>query len=457
MKALKTAAILIVLAVLSTSFAYASQVTLLIDKLVEKGILTRSEADSLQTEVEQEAKKDFEKQIKASNGWLDNLTSKGDVRLRYEGLNREPGEKSSSDNSNAQDRNRFRVRLRWGLEKKFNDEWKAGFRLASGTGTNEATSTNQTLTDEFGLKQIFIDRAYATYSPLKAVQQWVPNTSNVEIGAGKTANPWEKWTSAVVWDSDVNPEGAYERMDINLAKPSDEASWDLHLQSSQFILEEDSNSNPGDQFSFAYGIGTTYQWAKDHNASVKLSYYDWTDYAEFQNDASAGLNSRFGGNDRDLANIRVINLYADTNFIIDTGFMGKRNLRLFGDYAHNTNLNDSPTVLQDSDDAFSLGFSLNKAKEKGDWEFGYEYMYIEANAVPGEFSESDLHTGGTNNKGHRLSYKYKLHKNIDLNMTLWLAEKIKSDRIYTIAAADFLQRGDDDQLLRAQIDLVYSF
>jgi hypothetical protein len=84
-------------------------------------------------------------------------------------------------------------------------------------------------------------------------------------------------------------------------------------------------------------------------------------------------------------------------------------------------------------------------------------MYIEANAVPGEFSESDLHTGGTNNKGHRLSYKYKLHKNIDLNMTLWLAEKIKADRIYTIAGADFLQRGDDDQLLRAQIDLVYSF
>lgn len=457
MKTFKAIILSAMLLVFSTTHVHASQVTLLIDKLVEKGILTRPEADSLRVEVEQEEKKDFEKQIKTSNGWLENLSSKGDIRLRYEGFNRESGEKSSSDNSNVQDRNRFRFRVRWGLEKKFTDEWKAGFRLATGTGTNEATSTNQTLTDEFGLKQIFIDRAYAVYTPTKIVQNRIPGVTNVEIGAGKTVNPWERWATAVVWDSDVNPEGAYERVDFNLAKPSDSASWDLHLQSSQFILEEDSNFNPGDQFVFAYGAGTTYQWAKDHNASFKITYYDWTDYAQFQNDAAAGLSSRFGGNDRGLDDIRVINFYADTNFMVETGILGKRNLRLYGDFAHNMNLNADPMILPDSDDAFSLGFTLNKAKEKGDWEFNYEYMYIEANAVPGEFSESDLHGGGTNNQGHRLSYKYKLHKNIDLNLTAWLAEKIEADRIYTIAGSDFLQRGDDDELLRFQADLIYSF
>ncbi|MCA9396379.1 MAG: hypothetical protein KC649_04335, partial [Candidatus Omnitrophica bacterium] len=53
-------------------------------------------------------------------GWLDGLKSKGDLRLRYE--------IHELENEDGKDRNRARLRLRWGLEKTFDEEWKAGFR-----------------------------------------------------------------------------------------------------------------------------------------------------------------------------------------------------------------------------------------------------------------------------------------------------------------------------------------
>src|SRR3989338_8635226 len=69
--------------------AEASQVDLLIEKLVEKKILTRLDAEAIRSEIETAEKKDFKAQMKNSTPWLDGLTSKGDVRVRYEAFNRE--------------------------------------------------------------------------------------------------------------------------------------------------------------------------------------------------------------------------------------------------------------------------------------------------------------------------------------------------------------------------------
>lgn len=451
------------LAVIFVAPAQASQVDTLIEKLVEKKILTRLDAESIRSEIETAEKQDFKAQVKSANPWLEGLTSKGDVRLRYEAFNRE-------DETSVHDRNRFRIRVRWGLEKKFNDEWKAGFQLASGEDRFAPTSNNQTLTDEFSFKNIFISQAYGIYTP-QAPKEWAPVINHVEIGGGKFENPYTKygWNTSIIWDGDVTPEGIYEKVDFRLATPSDEASWDLNTLMGQFIVDEDSDSRPSDIEVFAYGVGTTYQWKKNHNFSFKYTFYDWEDYAQLIKAGASTVPDSLGGNDRNLDAFKIHNFYAEINFDTPTLFWGVMPLKIYGDYAWNAGVSDeneaygttnealrNPKFRNDSDAAFSIGGTLGKAKDPGSWQFGYEYLYIEPNAVVGNFSESDLGLGFANNKGHKLSWKYMLHKSIELNATAWMVERIDKS-ILTYGSSGLRPFGDDDQVLRTQLDLVYKF
>lgn len=441
--------------------AQASQVDLLIEKLVEKKILTRMEAQEIILEVEKAEKKDYQIQVRQETPWLENLSSKGDIRLRYEGIERE-----SEDSS---DRNRFRLRLRWGLEKKFNDEWKAGFRLASGESANTPTSTNQTLDGEFGFKNIFIDRAYAKFTPTQRAQEMLGAGVNaVEVGAGKVENPYDRdrWNSTIIWDSDVTPEGIYEKMDFRLMDdPASGAFLDLNTLQGQWVIDEDSDLSPGDHEMLSYGFGVTYQWKKNHDAALKVTYYDWQDYAQFIKSSSI-VNENLGGNDREVSDFKILNFYAETNFEVQTWWWETQPLKVYGDYANNTGLQDdigttdeslqNPALRGDSDDAFSVGLTLGKAKDRGSWAFTYEYLYIEPNAVVGNFSEADLGVGFANNQGHRLSWKYMLLKDLELQLSAWLVERVDTTKL-TFGASSLRPNGDDDQVFRAQFDLVWKF
>lgn len=453
----------IVLPVAASAPAQASQVDTLIEKLVEKKLLTRLDAESMRSEIETAEKKDFKLQLKSANPWLDGLTSKGDVRLRYEGFNRE-------DETSVHDRNRFRVRVRWGLEKKFNDEWKAGFELATSEDRLNPTSNNQSLTDEFSYKNIFLTKAYGTYTP-QGIKEWAPVFNDVEIGAGKVENPYTKykWNSSIIWDGDVAPEGAYEKIDFRIATPGDEAFWNINTLTGQFIIKESSSpSAVGDIELMSYGIGTTYQWKKGHDVAVKYTFYDWEDYAQYIKSGSVNPEN-LGGNDRNLDAFKIHNIYAESNFDVPTFFWGTMAFKLFGDYAWNAGVSDAneaiattneslrnPKFRGDSDTAFSLGATLGKPKDPGTWSFTYEYLYIEPNAVVGNFSESDLGLGFANNQGHKLSWKYMLWKDVELNATAWFVERIDQS-ILTYGASALRPFGDDDQLLRTQLDLVYKF
>ena len=57
-------------------------------------------------------------------------------------------------------RNRFRMRLRYGFEKKLGSDFKVGFGMASGESAvnnghqGDPTSTNQTFTNLFNFKNV---------------------------------------------------------------------------------------------------------------------------------------------------------------------------------------------------------------------------------------------------------------------------------------------------------------
>src|SRR3990167_5685244 len=93
-----------------------------------------------------EVQKSFKQTLGEAMPWLKGVKQSGDVRLRMENFeyydkNNDAG---STGTANDRTRNRFRVRLRWGVDKDFGDDWKAGFRLTTGT-TTEPTATNSTL------------------------------------------------------------------------------------------------------------------------------------------------------------------------------------------------------------------------------------------------------------------------------------------------------------------------
>lgn len=445
--------------------ARASEVDVLIEKLAQKGLLTRLEAETMRGDIEMQEKASYVKFRGETNPWLADLTSKGDVRLRYEAFNREAGD--------ADDRNRYRFRVRWGLEKKFGDDFRAGFRIASGPGTTEATSTNQTLTGEFAQKSVFFDQAYGIWTPTTTVQKFAPNTLLTEIGAGKVANPYEKWGTSIVWDGDVTPEGIYEKWDYKLTDVGSDGvgNWQLNFLMGQWVLSEASSvtgtSGVGDVNMMSYGIGTDYIWAKDQNATFKFTYYDWADYNNYLKNTGTALTSQgFGGNDREVSDFKVLNFYFETNFPIATQW-GSPNLKLYGDFVHNTadysngdassdeTLRNVP-YREDNEDGFSLGFMVGKPKVKGDAMFNYEYLYLEANAVPGQFSESDLGLGSTNNKGHKVAYKYMLTDALEFNATAWIVDRIDTT-VTSYQGGDYNSNGDNQHLLRTQIDLVYKF
>src|SRR5262245_45145141 len=104
----------------------------IIDKLVEKGILTVKEANDLREEVD----KNFTQARSAKSGmpeWVTALKFSGDIRARYDGIY---GYNSYIDTNTGftnkfVNRNRFRYRLRFGATVTMFDNLEAGFKLPS--------------------------------------------------------------------------------------------------------------------------------------------------------------------------------------------------------------------------------------------------------------------------------------------------------------------------------------
>ena len=114
---------------------------------------------------------------------LSRIKFSGDSRLRYDSIYYE-------DEAIA-DRQGFRLRARVKLETDLGHGVKGVFRLASGMAKavpgwdfgSDSISTNQTFTDSFDGKGIWLDQAYLAWTPPELGR-------HVTLGGGKFQNPW---------------------------------------------------------------------------------------------------------------------------------------------------------------------------------------------------------------------------------------------------------------------------
>ena len=123
--------------------AWAGEVDVLVAKLVQKGILTPSEAQIVMDETKVQVSKDLAQAKSISvPEWTQRIKWGGDVRYRTQG---DWGKKSATagDSMLLNQEWRNRVRGRFYMEGKVNDFTYAGVRFAG--GALKANSTNDTL------------------------------------------------------------------------------------------------------------------------------------------------------------------------------------------------------------------------------------------------------------------------------------------------------------------------
>lgn len=408
---------------------------------------------------------DWQKGIKDNIGeaipWMKGAKYGGDFRLRWEAFQYDDNNEDETISSDRS-RNRFRVRLRWGFEKDYGDDWKVGFRLATGSPSTSSgiatdnTSPNQTLGNPgyFTYKNIWIDRAYAQYSP-NGLKDYGP-IKGVTVGAGKFENPFFRYSTPIIWDGDVTPEGLYEKANIQLLSTEDN-KLNAYLTGGQFIMNENSGlETDASIFGYQGALNwSTYNFNTDQPVDFTgaVSFYDYTNWVQTVASNTAGV-SFLRTNTLLADNFRVLDIYPEIVF-----YVHRTPVTLWGDYAKNlANVGTEDVAalernIHDTDTAWGLGAKIGKAKKKGDWEAFYGYYEIGANAVVAAFNDSDFGgpggVGATNRQGHKFGLGYQLTDSILVNWTGYVVTPLNPGSVVASSV--------NETVFRSQLDAVYKF
>ncbi len=401
-------------------------VDLLLDKLVEKQVLTRQEASEIRTEMA-EFKETNNKQLAKEivPKWAQSISLSGDIRLRQESFKRDPVTQSTSTTSPASNatetRHRQRMRLRFGAKAKVNDQIEAGMRLATGTNL-DPVSTNQSMQDTFDKKDIFLDLAYLKLTT--AGTEWGTVVPATVLG-GKFENPF--YATPLVWDGDVTFEGIAGSLTPKWG-PTD---W--FFTAGAFPLDEIS-TNGGDPVLYGGQGGTTWTvwpaqpgaWLSGLSLKGGAAYYD---YSNMENTVDTFTNTLGNTGTYSGGTAPAFTSFRPAFDFNELDLLGEVNtqlldwpLKFYADYVKNT-------AIADNDEGWQVGLKLGKAERPGAWEVGYYSQRLESDAVFGLFSDSDFGEGGTNRSGHVYHASLGTLKNSTLGFKWFVTEEITgSDR-----------------------------
>ena len=419
----------------------------LIDKLVDKGILSVSEAKDLRDE----ADKDFKSALSAKTGmpdWVSGYKISGDVRGRFEGF--------YVDQPNVVDRNRLRYRLRAGLTISMLENFEAGFRLTSGEaatgGSNnegDPLSGNTTFQNNGSKKLIYIDQAYGRWTPFNG-----PGLSG-SFTIGKMENPFT--FSDLVFDQDYTPEGlagqfAYQVNDVHSVK----------LNVAGFTLDEIS-TNEKDPWLVGVQARWDANWSAKFNTSLGVAWLPMISRTSLTTNA---VPNQQRGNARDASGTLVYGFDpfvfdASATYLLDSAplYTGAFPIKISGDYIVN------PGAPAGADNyAFSAGIQFGKAGKRKTWEASYTYKWLGANSIWEEFSDSDFgayyaaanspansgsgvgYGSGPNTKGHVFKFAYSPSDSMTLSIKWFLTDLITS---YPVSA--------NSGMSRMQVDAAWKF
>jgi hypothetical protein len=431
----------------TTPQSHAQSADALIDKLVDKGILTANEAKELRDE----ADKNFNTALQAKTGmpdWVTGYKISGDVRGRLENF--------SSPNRAFAERNRLRYRLRAGMVISMTDNFEAGFRLtsddtATGGTSNEGDpiSGNTTLQNNASKKLLFIDQAYGKWTPFNG-----PFSGGFTVG--KMENPFV--LSDLTMDPDYTPEGlaaqfAYQINNVQSVK----------LNAGGFVLDEIA-ANEKDPWLAGIQARWDAVWNAKWSSSVGAAFLPLISRSSLTNGAVPNQqrgNTRNGATGSLAYQYEPLIVDASVTYLLDNAplYTGAFPIKFGGEFVHNPG---APSAADNH--GWSAGVTFGKSGKRRTWELAYTYKWLGANSCWEELSDSDFgafygaanspassgagigYGSGPNTQGHVVKLAYSLSDSFTLSAKWFGTELIRA-----------FPAQSDSEMNRVQVDAVWKF
>jgi len=425
--------------------------------------------------------RNLERQIKG----LGPISFSGDVRLRGEPFFGGPTDGSL-------DRMRGRVRVRFNAVADLGSQFRTGFTLASGD-INDPVSTNQTLTGFYTRKAIALDQAFVQFTP----KQFKPLT----LTGGKFSYPW--YNTELTWDKDLNPEGAAQTVASRVNTPLLKriALVGFELPFAEVAGTTVNGKRIAQQVTYGGQIQTGWHIAPHVELSAYSGFYDFRGADSIAlalaransknpqtpltgllplNSSSPVQNATYTTTSTNVVTVNgtayptgvtsITNAQFASRFglfdniarvDIDTGH-DRLPVSFIGDFVQNTEAcANLRSILPAPANTSSLTFKqtrnaacnsrqrrgywaearVGRLQKKGDFQLGYTHIFIEREAVLGNFNYSELRQG-TNVTQHRVDWFYQFEQNVQLGFTALIGRPLASPEPW---------------LTRLQFDAVYIF
>jgi hypothetical protein len=434
------------------------------------------------------ANQDQQKRVSSLESAFGRFRFSGDMRVRGEDYFQK----------GIADRNRGRVRARFGVDGQLGDDFVGGIYLASGT-LGDPTTTNETMTGFFDRKTIGLDRAYITFNPTSV--KWLSLTG------GKFAFPWTR--SSLTFDPDINPEGFDAKVSFDthhgplrnftaqamllpfneVTKGPDSYSvggsvsgvlefgpWTLRpsytllnwhladslLSASAFNTQATTTGVGGTTPAGPYPIGGEGPGCASVWNGTKYS----AGFAPCAFAANGMTNATFydsKGVDHFLSKFLYSDLILNNQF--KTG-IARLPINLMLEYEENLNAASNPfdaagnaTSLGKQNKGYGLDFSVGQSVKKGDVQVGYSWWRIEQDAILASFGESDQRAP-TNILQNRVYGLWRVKKNVLAQYTMWFGRTLNSGLENNAASVNGTIKTAgtvEPTLKRQQFDIVYTF
>ncbi len=364
-KIMAMAAVLLVSASLASA-ADPDGLDPLLRLLVTKGVITLDEALALQDEAARTAETPVKPAAPAPPAkWYDRLKVSGDVRMRYEGFSQQ----GAFDDGR---RDRFRFRLRAGLEAPLTDALTASFQLRNGD-RDDPVSNNTTFEGAFQPKEFNLGEVYleARLSPAVAL-------------IGGKFDPKDWWTvSDFQWDDDVTVEGLMARLEFG----GGDGAWrGIKLVPYTYLLEE---SGAGRE-AYVFGLQARADLAVGAHGALGLGAgFDLWDNPQAVADLT--LTRALGGNPvtnlldasgRLVSDFEILNLFAEWRHRASKRWPITVNLFYYQNLG-------ARGVAADEDTAYFARLQAGDSREPGQLALRYSYYDAEPDALFYVFTQSD--------------------------------------------------------------------
>ncbi len=422
--------------------------------------------------------KDEDKRLGAMQDIMARFRFSGDIRVR--------GEDIFQDCPACVTRNRARIRVRFGVDGRLNENFIGGLSLATGS-LGDLTSANETFSNFFERKTIGLDRGYITFNPVAA--RWLSLTG------GKFAYTWAR--TSLTLDPDINPEGFNQKLSWDLKTPF---LKNFTVQAMQLLYNEVAKGN--DSFALGGNVSGTLQLGP-LTMTPSFTLIDWGFPDAILNASAFATQATTSGNppiqipgegpgcasgsglssvppcaiaSNGMTNATFVDAkgqrhflsgyeYADliVNTQLKTG-LSRFPLNLVLEYENNLKAAGHPldskgkviSSIGSQRQSYLGEISVGQLKGRNDLQFGYGFWRSGQDSILATFSESEQRAA-TNIIEHHIFASWRLRSNVVAAYNAWIGRTLNSNLQHAVLAPGVVPGGTEPFLVRHQFDLIYTF